>query len=215
LQNNGLQVQLGTEWGVTAVGKPRPFYILSPYNAGNLSDLRERISGVLDNDPNAQDDNQRYIGVSIAPALDITLQRAYEVRLRSFFKDAILDTANYYDATYYLAYAMYGAGQEELTGTGIVYGMQRLISGKQSFDVGPDAITDTFNALSKPESFVHLASTLGPPDFDAVQGVRPVDAGVFCFSKSGSSARLVPSAARWDRGKMQLVGDLKACNPGL
>lgn len=214
LANGGLQDRLETEWGVLAGGKARPFYILSPYDAGNLNRLRERISGVISEDPNGGEDNQRYVGVTIAPAPDITLQRAYEVRLRSLFKDAILDTANYYDATYYLAYAMYAAEEPDgLTGAGIASGMQRLLAGKDSFDIGPGAIGDIFAALRKSGSLVHLNGTLGPPEIDASRGVRPVDGGVFCFSRSGDSARLVPNAARYDSEQKMLVGSLTACNP--
>jgi hypothetical protein len=213
LTNNGLQSRLESEWGVLAGGKPRPFYILSPYDAGNVNALRERISGVISEDPSGGEDNQRYVGVTIAPAPDITLQRAYEVRLRSRFRDAILDTANYYDATYYLAYAMFAADQPAgLTGSGIAIGMQRAVSGKQSFDIGPGAISDVFNALANLEP-IHLNGTLGPPDFDLRQGIRPVDGGVFCFARSGDSARLVPNAARYDREEKSFVGSLSACNP--
>ncbi|RYZ09139.1 MAG: ABC transporter substrate-binding protein [Myxococcales bacterium] len=214
LQRGGLQDRLETEWGVLAGGKKRPFYILSPYDAGNVNTLRDRISGVIQEDPNGGEDNERYVGVTIAPPADVTLQRAYEVRLRSLFKDAILDTANYYDATYYLAYAMYAADQPAgLTGSGISAGMQRLFAGKQNFDVGPGVIGDVFDALRKPGSFVHLNGTLGPPEIDVSRGVRPVDGGVFCFSRTGTSARVVPNAARFDRDQEKFVGSLAACNP--
>lgn len=216
LQNNGLQDLLESEWGVLAGGKARPFYILSPYDAGNLSTLRERINGVLQEDPNGGEDNQRFFGVTIAPAPDTTLQRAYEVRLRSLFRDAILDTANYYDATYYLAYAMYAADQPEgITGDGIARGMQRLLGGPKSFDLGPSPIGDVFDALRKPGALVHLNGTLGPPEIDVTRGVRSIDGGVFCFSRSGDTARLVPNAARYDRTQKDLVGSLATCNPDL
>lgn len=216
LQNGGLQDQLEGEWGVLAGSQPRPFYILSPYDAGNVNTLRERISAVIAEDPNGGEDNQRYVGVTIAPAPDTTLQRAYEVRLRSTFKDAILDTANYYDATYYLAYAMYGTDElEGLTGAGIALGMQRLFGGKQSFDIGPSAIADIFSALKKPGTLVDLNGTLGPPAMDVARGVRPVDGGVFCFTRTGDSARLVPNVARYDREQAKLVGNFTPCNPNF
>ena len=213
LQSGGLQVFLEGEWAVRAPGKPRPFYILSPYDAGNLAGLRERMSGAIA--AGAPQDNQRYVGVTIAPPRDTTLQRAYEVRLRSRFEDAILDTANYYDAVYYLAYAMYAAKEPQPTGAGITAGMSRLLAGEESYDIGPTAISDVFKVLRTEGSLLRLNGTLGPPDFDLAKGIRPVEGAVFCFSRSGETARLVPHAARFDSAQNALLGDFKACNPSF
>jgi ABC-type branched-subunit amino acid transport system substrate-binding protein len=212
VMSNGVQELVEYEWGVNAGGHPRPFYILSPYNAGDVNGLLSRISGRLADDPTAGEDQQRYVGVSIAPAADLSLQNAYGVRLRSKFKSAIVDTANYYDAIYYLAYAMYGAGEPEgLTGTGITRGMQRLFAG-DSYKIGPTTSSATFKALSVEDATIHLASTLGPPEFDPKTGVRPIDGGVFCFKAIGTTAKLVPDVLRYNRESKTFTGDFSSCN---
>lgn len=215
VMTNGVQQFIDDDWvGTAPKDKPLPFYILSPYNAGNLSALVKRVSARIDGEPNV-DHQQRFVGVSIASAPDNTLQNAYAIRLRSRFKNAITDTANYYDATYYLAYAMYAADQPNgLTGSGIARGMKRLLSG-DSFDVGPSSITDVFVALTEGEGSVHVRSTLGPPDFDAKTGVRAVDGSVFCFDRVGNTARVVPDALRYDRNAKALVGKSFPCISGF
>lgn len=213
VMNDGLQQLVEDEWAISAGVRPRPFYILSPYNAGDVTALTKRISGKLEGDLTAPEDQRRYVGVSIASAVDTTLQNAYGLRLRSLFKDAITDTANYYDATYYLAYAMYGANEPDgLTGSGIARGMQRLLTG-ESFKVGPTAISASFAALRTPGATIHVASTLGPPELDPKTGVRPVDGSVFCFKRVSTAAKLVPDALRYDRDAGALVGNFSACNP--
>lgn len=215
VMTNGLEQALEENWGVIAPDKPRPFYILSPYNAGRLTDLLKRVSARLERDPKSQD-QQRYVGVSIASAPDNTLQNAYGIRLGAQHKGALTDTANYYDATYFLAYAMYGANQPAgLTGTGIAQGMHRLLDG-DTFKIGPDDINATFEGLDISTS-VHLQSTLGPPDFDPETGVRPVDGSVFCVDREGTSVsvKLKNDVLRYDRTAQKLVGTDFPCISGF
>lgn len=208
----GVQEQLESDWEAYTIpepANPRPFYILSPYNAGNLSPLVDRINGRLDAQPDVQD-QQRYVGVSIAAAPDSSLQNAYEVRLASAFSKAFGDTANYYDSVYYLAYAMFGANEPNgVTGAGLVRGMRRLLDGS-GFDVGPTDANRIFAALRAKDATVNLASTLGPPGFDAETGVRPITASVFCFSRTKNEVEPLPDQLRYEND--ELVGDL-SCIP--
>jgi hypothetical protein len=203
--DGGLQEQIEDQWGQPAGNKPRPFYILSPYNAGDLNQIMKRMNDLIEFGAEA-DPQLRQVGVSIAAARDNTLQNAYALRLKTMFKKAYADTANYYDAVYYLAYAMYAADPgKELTGSGIAQGMQRLLSGND-VNIGPPPIAATFKALSTAGSSVHLVSTLGPPDFNAETGVRPVDGGVLCFGKMGNSVELHTDVLRYDPDKQALTG---------
>lgn len=214
LMTNGLQQLLEEDWGGIQPSKTPPFYILSPYDAGNLNELLRRVSARIEIEPKV-DHNERYVGVSIASAADNTLQNAYGIALRSKFKNAIVDTANYYDAVYFMAYAMVGANQPTgLTGTGIAAGMQRLMSG-DPLNVGPGQISDAFPLLAGDKSTLHLLSTMGPPDFDAKTGVRAVDGGVFCFKRTQNSAQLVPDALRYDRAGNKLTGKPFPCISGF
>ncbi len=212
---SGLLQQIEMEWGDNTLKgtaeqrKNRPFYILSPYNAGDLATTGALIAAFIE--ANETEANRRFIGISIAGAEDTTLQRAYEGRLRKLFKTPDVDTANYYDAVYYLAYAMYGAGEAQPTGPGIARGMQRLLSG-QSFNIGPSAVSQVFNALSAPGASVNVQSTLGPPSFDPKTGVRPVTGGVFCFDKAGKP---VNDVLRYDAAKKDVVGQSFPCFSGI
>ena len=216
VMNGGLHEELEADWDTEVVptGKRRPFYILSPFNAGDLADLLGRVNGRLERTPAVQD-QQRYVGVSIAAAPDNSLQNAYEIRLSSVVDDPVNDTANYYDAVYYLAYAMYAANQPGgITGSGIRDGMLRLLKG-DDVNVGPDAISSTFKTLAVKGKTVHVVSTLGPPDFDATTGVRPVDGSVFCLNRTGNTAKPSFDALRYDRTKKALVGDSLPCISGF
>lgn len=216
LMTNGLEQTLHGDWEINTFPDklPLPFYILSPYNAGNLSELAGRISERLERAPTVAD-QERYVGVSIAAAANKTLQNAYAIRLGSQFKNAIKDTAHFYDAVYYLAYAMYGANQPTgLTGSGIAQGMQRLLKGA-TLNIGPGWITDTFEALSAEGATLHVASTLGPPDFDATTGVRPVDGSVFCFKRQNNTASSLIDVLRYDRDAKALTGKAFPCISGF
>jgi hypothetical protein len=214
VMNGGMQEELEADWETQAQGKRPPFYILSPFNAGDLSDVLGRVNGKLERSPD-EPEQERYVGVSIASAVDNTLQNAYEIRLSAIADDPIFDTANYYDAVYYLAYAMYGANQPSgITGSGIVAGMNRLLDG-DNVNIGPSAISSTFKTLSDKKKTVHLASTLGPPDFDPTTGVRPVDGSVFCFKRTGNTVKPAFDALRYDRAKKALVGTNLPCISGF
>jgi hypothetical protein len=88
--------------------------------------------------------------------------------------------------------------------------MQRLLRGP-SLDIGPDAITPTFDALRPPGSSLHVGSTLGPPGFDANTGVRPVDGSVFCFKRQNNTASALIDVLRYDRDAGALKGKPFPC----
>jgi hypothetical protein len=197
----GLIDNIELEWNAAADDELRePFYILSPYNAGDLAYLQGNIDNSLET--SGSDMYTRFVGLSIAGAEDITLQNIYANQLLSRFPDAYADSANYYDAVYFLAYAMYGSSDTgPLTGPGIADGMKRLLSG-DPFDIGATDINDVFDALDVPGGTLQLNSTLGPPSFDPETGVRPVDGGVFCFYKENENSKSTQRAfdvLRYDR----------------
>jgi hypothetical protein len=214
-RTGGIAETIELEWALEVPGKERPHFILSPFNAGNLTPLHNLIEamawGDLEIDPLAY---RRYVGVSVAGAEDKTLQNSYASRLLSRFDDAITDTGNYYDATYFLAYAMFGAGNvEPLTGPDIALGMRRLLEG-QSFDVGPTDISAVFGALENEDTTIELQGTLGPPDFDPASGVRYAVGGVFCFEETGNMATLRADVLRYNRTLGNFNGSFP-CFPGF
>jgi hypothetical protein len=148
--DGGLLLAIEEAWRGTST-KPLPSYVLSPYNAGNLNRIMLLMNDAIEH--NGEPDPQlRFVGVSVAGPPDPRLQNKYALRLRGMFKRAYFDTANYYDATYFLAYAMYGAGSETaLSGSRIAAGMRRLLAG-DDYDIGPEAIDPTFKALANATS---------------------------------------------------------------
>jgi hypothetical protein len=194
--------------------QPRPTYLLSPYNAGDLANVGSLIKDTFNSgrDPLPE---RRFFGLSVASADDSTLLNGFTSRLGIRFKAPNGETNNYYDAFYYLAYAMYGAGTDTpLTGSSIASGMKRLLSGK-SYPVGPNSIDPIFSALSGPDSTITLETTLGPPAFDDTTGVRPVDSSFFCFSRADATVTYHPDVRRYDRDQKDFAGSKPLCFTGL
>jgi hypothetical protein len=206
---NGVVEQVEARWEVLPDGYPLPTFILSPFNAGDLTRLRTYISSSVEASGEEQQ-QERYIGVGIAGPEDNSAQFEYESRLGALFGNVFADTANYYDATYLLAYAMYGAGIEEpLTGSSIARGMQRLLSGP-ALAIGPNTILSTFDVLRDPNASAEIRSTLGPPSFDSATGVRQIDGSVYCFNRNGTDVSVTIDSYRFDR----TLGELRKSKRG-
>ena len=194
-------------WRESHGDAPRPYYVLSPFNAGDMDAVKALITAVLglgpsgiETDPFA---NLRFVGIEAAGAVDKSLQRDYETR----FGAAGIDKGNFYDAFYYLAYAMYAAGPgPDLTGPAIRVGFQRLLAGP-SFEVGPRPIPDVFDELEPKNSSIELIGTLGPPDFDLNGGVRIDTGSVFCIERNGDTLNKVVDALRYDRTSREFDGE--------
>lgn len=206
---DGLMMALEQLWGGVSgpvSSRPRPFYVLSPTNHASAHDVQALLDNLAQNGFAAP--YQRVVGVGVAPPADRRLHRDYLVRLLSKYPNAQREGENYYDALYYLLYAMYGAGSVELTGTSIAAGMQRLIAGRIELEVGPTAISEVFGALAPAEGKIRLLGTLGPPDFDLISGVRRSVGSVYCFAAQGG---LQSHVLVYDPESDRLVGDPSPC----
>jgi hypothetical protein len=182
-QDSGIVEGLETRWDGLGDRGARPYYILSPYNAGDLGIVLSWIRSAS-TEPNIVDPDAagRFLGVSAASAEDPTLQVEFETRLSNAHDDqAIEDTGNYYDAVYFLTYAIRAADRPEgPSGPETAAAMRRLIEGERR-DVGPAHIDEIFELLADPEKSIALHGTLGAPDFDPETGVRRATPSVFCF----------------------------------
>jgi hypothetical protein len=189
-ENDGIIERLESRWGGAAgPGKERPYYILSPFNAGDTGIVQSFILSAI-TEPNAFDPDAagRFLGLSAASAEDQTLQNEFGAKLREAHPNqgAIDDTGNYYDAVYFLAYALYGSeNPRSPTGPEAARGLGRLISGAP-LNATPDQIDDVFERLSEPGATLSLYGTLGAPDFDPETGVRRATPSVFCFEAVGN-----------------------------
>ncbi|HEX5100684.1 MAG TPA: ABC transporter substrate-binding protein, partial [Polyangiaceae bacterium] len=196
MTQGGLIAQVRSFWAST--GRPegeRPYYILSPYNAGDLGSLITFIDSLAA--------PEEFMGISAASAADTTLQNAYASRLRKAHPMVNTDTGNYFDAVYTLAYAMVAA-HAPLTGPNIAAAMPSLLEG-EPFGTRPDEIEDTLAWLVEPEQTIALSGTLGPPDYDPETGVRAATPAVFCFDRQGI-VTLEDQVLRYDREKDEFTG---------
>jgi hypothetical protein len=192
---SGIIWQLETKWNGFVVDVPLPFWILSPYNAGDLLDVVDLLETEMtgaDAEP-----TQRFVGITAASAPEGDLQNLYAVNVRDAFEDADPDTGNYYDAFYFLTYATYAARVNDPTGVDIARGMHRLLSG-DPHDVGVTDIASILAALEDDTRTIELNGTLGPPDFDS-DGIRVDSGAIYCFQASGASVLVQHETLRYDR----------------
>ncbi len=200
---SGIIWQLETKWSGFVADVPLPFWVLSPYNAGDLADVVELLETEMtgaDSEP-----TKRFVGITAASDAEGDLQTLYAINVRDAFLGADTDTGNYYDAFYFLTYATYAARVDDPVGTDLARGMRRLISG-DPYDVGIADIGSILDVLGDDSSTIALQGTLGPPDFDP-NGIRVDPGAVFCFQASGSSVLVQPNALRYDRGAGTFSGN--------
>jgi hypothetical protein len=197
------------QWtGLVAGDASLPFWVLSPFNAGDLA----AITHLLDTEMTGADDEptKRFIGITAASAADRQLQNDYALNLRDAYPSADPDTGNFYDAFYYLAYAIYAAHENDPRGAAIARGMHRLLSGP-SFDVGLADIADVTNALKDDSTTIELVGTLGPPAFDQ-HGIHVDPGSIYCFATSGAGVTVYPDALRYDRASGSFAGNFPCFN---
>ncbi len=163
------------------VAGEKPFYVLSPYVFGR-SDLA---------DQNFFDDvHPRLLGVNFGAAEDPTLYQLYLSKLEDTYRDvgfSLAGSENFYDAAYYLMYAIVGAGEPpRLTGNEIALGMTRLVNGRVEFNVGSMDANDVVGTLrGSISSEISLIGTMGPPDFNTSTGARRGRPTIYCIDGNG------------------------------
>jgi len=193
-------------WPGAASGQARPFYVLPTSLSGNL-DLLNYLA--LDSGSNTSEGKRkRFVGVAPESAPDLTLYNQFLVRFRSAYPqfDNPGGFENFYDAVYLLTNAMFAAGSvPKLTGPDIARGMQRIISGNLSIDVGPTTIADGFSALAAGGN-IRLNGTMGPADFDPGVGSRRGNGSVYCVQRTGPQVSFSYDVLRYDRDARALAG---------
>ena len=201
---------LESNWDDAGDGQDRPFYILSPYNIGYAS-LRDQLD---EGGTNGTGLALRIVGVNVAAAEDLSLYNGYLTRLQAQYgSSTAAGTENFYDAAYFLLYAISAAGNvSEITGKHIAAGMERLVSGTQKYNVGPEQQANIISWLRTPSSDMALQGTLGPPDFNLAAGTRKGVGSVWCMSGLPGSWTYRFDVLRHDEETDTLVGDPSACN---
>ncbi|MGC4086613.1 MAG: hypothetical protein QM756_01710 [Polyangiaceae bacterium] len=162
---------------------PRPHYLLSPFNVGDAADLEQLFSG---GSTVIGQTNRRFLGIDGVSALDGTsrdVKHDYESNLRGSYPGALLGFENYYDAVYYLVYAML-AGGAPITGRTTAFGMTQLYTGNPNnpsvkYYTGPGDLSTLFSLLPMRDP-IYLMGAIGAPTFDS-QGGRVDTGSIYCF----------------------------------
>jgi hypothetical protein len=181
--------------------EPRPFYVLSPYQAANPG----AVVGLVEAVPDLR---TRAVGVNVAAAEDL---RLYDEYLSAFqasyseYAEYLPGTENFYDSVYFLLYAVSAArNAPRLTGKEVANGMLQLLDGPP-VNVGPNQIPDVKAMLAVAGGRVALQGTLGPPDFDASTGARQGVGSAWCVDE-GPVVHY--DALRYDKTSKTLDGEL-------
>jgi hypothetical protein len=165
--------QLEALWS-PAMG-PKPFYVVSPYVFGS-TDLLTSIP---------DEAHRRMLGVNFAAAEESALYEQYLSNLKAVYGDdpTLEGKENFYDAAYFVMYAIAGAGNPpELTGKEVASGMLRLVNPTSSapvIEVGRSEVASGLFALGMGLD-IGLMGTLGPPDFNTATGARRGAPSIYC-----------------------------------
>jgi hypothetical protein len=109
---------------------------------------------------------------------------------------------------------MFGAGSvPSLTGPDIARGMQRVVAGNTTVNIGPTTIADGFTALAAGGA-IRLNGTMGLADFDPGVGSRRGNGSVYCVARNGGLVQFAYDVLRFDKKDKGLRGDF-ACFPGF
>lgn len=201
----GLIPKIETLWeGKTTA--PRPFYVLSPFNGGDLDGIITIFEEWRDN-PVEDHPERRLIGVAAAGSQDTSLQQDFALNLTNAFPAEApnVNTGNYYDAFYFLAYAIYAAHEQNPTGADIASGMRRLLEGER-FKVGLDDIAEITDELADTSTTIQLDGTVGLPNFDS-DGIRIDPGAVYCLDASAAGFIQTSNALRYDPNTASFAGD--------
>jgi hypothetical protein len=198
---------LESTWDAATSGQDRPFYLLSPLNYNEAQ--MPTLIGNDKTDPNGSTAkgkvplHQRILGFSWPAAADQTLYNAYQLRFQEAYPGFTSPGyENYYDAAYYLLYAVAAASQP-LTGTRIAAGMQRVLDGSTQVPVGPsDAMSAAITGFRDINYKIELIGAMGPPTWDQF-GARNDPASIYCVDDSGVYH---PDVQRFNTGTKLLDG---------
>jgi hypothetical protein len=155
-----------------------PFFIFSPINGAATSDFNKLLQSTVVS--NFHVIYNRFLGISIAGTDDRPLYGEYLKRLRALHIEANAGFENYYDAIYYLAYAAYSQGVEQVVGSRLSTGMTLLNSGTPQ-KVGPVDINSVYEQLTNQGSALMIG--VGGSRFEVSTGVRIDKAGLYCFER--------------------------------
>ncbi len=191
-------------WDAKNPGRQRPFYILGAldYNDPQMPTLIAADRSLVAQPPQIPL-YQRIQGINWPAAVDTTVYDAYQLRYESAYGGQFPGYENFYDATYYLLYAL-AASRTPLTGSGLVKSMLRVTKGTTEVDVGPnDAMVQFVNQFKTDTTVkIKVVGAMGPPNWDDF-GARNDAGSVWCLNNFGG---YVPDQLRYDSDSSMLTG---------
>lgn len=171
--------------------KGRPYWILGPSN-GELfrGGQKTALGAYLDPAaPGVDRRRARVIGVQFAGAVDTKQVDGFRDRMRDKYKDAAVEglaSENFYDAIYWLAYAIAAAGPDApVDGESFSAGVRKLFKGAPETEVNPgdvDTIQKAYIQIGKyPPSGSLFVGALGPPDINEPTGTWNSVGSTYCY----------------------------------
>jgi len=128
---------------------------------------------------------ERFLGVQYAGASQPEQRDAWLGRMKDAYQG--VDEAsysaveNFYDAVYWLAYGLAGAGAGAPTaGKSIGEGVRTLLAGTPIYAGPPDTVTTAFHLISDNANTAYVGA-LGPPDISEKFGTWNSVGGVYCY----------------------------------
>jgi hypothetical protein len=190
---------LENQWNDATSQAPRPFYILSPYQA-NTSEVSRVLAKF----------KTRMAGINAAASKDRSVIKAYLDRYKSEFPAELSHDQyeNYYDAPYFLMYAAAAAvpNTARLRGQDLADGMKKLIDiGAPQYRIGIDKIGAALQALTN--GSIQLDGTLGPPEFNRDTGARTTLGSVWCAGKTSTQPEVADALRYTESGELELGVD--------
>lgn len=168
-----------SSWKETAGDQIPPFYVFGPLLAFDESLAESTNAGV----------RGRLAGVNFSRAEDPTLYNMLKANyLATYVGEPFYDTENFYDAIYYLNYAIAAAGNPAvLRGEHIAAGIERLVSPSGvKMSVGPSQISNVIATLASGNARINLTGAMGPSDFNSGTGSRVASGTVWCVDAASN-----------------------------
>lgn len=193
---NDLLPRVESVWDIDKGGRslPPPLYLFSPLVSRNSTlPIVQRFEKPppSENNPGFAPLRQRILGVAPTGAEDTELYDLYLFDFEEKYRPVVGDgvslagTENYYDAAYFMMYAIHGGvAINNLTGLNVSYGMTRLLGPGTNYEVYRGDPNQVIQALRSgdEDGYITLEGTMGPPAFRP-SGARINLPSVYCFDR--------------------------------
>jgi hypothetical protein len=162
-----------------------PYWILGPSNGGLQKTSGPTALGVYIKEKDEH--RARVIGVQFAGALETEQQVGFRERMVAKYEDPTtlgLNSENFYDAIYWLAYGFAAKGPgAKVAGESFSDGVRKLYKGSPPVHPGNETtVQDSFREIAKlPKEGTLYVGALGPPDINEPTGTWNSVGASYCY----------------------------------